>query len=416
MNRRSFIASLSILGLGSITPTNKPASAAGFFSSAQADDRVYWARLLYSIAYPVCFHLSKNTLKQQMPVEVNTQFSHATERARYTHLEAVGRTLSGVAPWLRVEGLTGEELNMRDHLRSMIWEGLTHIADPAAPDYLNFHQGEQPLVDGAFLSLAFLRAWNVLWEPLDNTTQKRIIQAIQSQRVIQPPASNWLLFASINEAFLLQAGEKPDLQRLWRGVQAFKEWYLGDGWYGDGPELHVDYYNAYVIHPFLLQIYDVLLQHQMVNSEEYHQIVVRMQRYGEEQERFISPEGTYPPIGRSIAYRIGAFHALADLALRHLLPTSLSPAQVRCALTAVMKKQFEASGTFDQQGWLQIGFCGHQPQAANVYISTGSLYLCTHGFLPLGLPPDDAFWKQPDADWTAKRAWTGTTFQADHAL
>jgi len=417
MDRRAFLNLFPMAGLMAVRPGPVLTSTVAHIPPQDMDsDRRYWWRLLYRIAHPVWFYLSRGELKKQMPVEVNPAYHNQADRARYTHLEAVGRTLSGIAPWLAATGLQGEEAQQRDMLRAYVLEGLSRMVGPASPDRLNFDRGGQPLVDGAFLCLGLLRAWHILWEPLDGVTKKRMIEAIQSQRIIRPPQSNWLLFASLNEVFLLQAGEKPDEQRLWEGVHAFEQWYLGDGWYGDGPRLHFDYYNAYVIHPFLYQIYRVLMQTGRVEEGKYRQVVQRMQRYAEEQERLISPEGTYPPIGRSIVYRIGALQVLADAALQHLLPASLAPAQVRCALTAVMKRQFEAEDTFDANGWLQIGLCGHQPEAANSYISTGSLYLCTNGFLPLGLSPDDPFWTDPPADWTAKKAWSGKAFQADHAI
>ncbi|WP_374018085.1 DUF2264 domain-containing protein [Paenibacillus thiaminolyticus] len=75
----------------------------------------------------------------------------------------------------------------------------------------------------------------------------------------------------------------------------------------------------------------------------------------------ISPEGTFPPLGRSLAYRCGVFQLLAQLAWLDQLPPSLSAAQVRCGLTAVMRRMLEAEGTFTADGWLTIGFCGHQP-------------------------------------------------------
>ena len=76
----------------------------------------------------------------------------------------------------------------------------------------------------------------------------------------------------------------------------------------------------------------------------------------------------------------------------------------------------EAPGTFDDQGWLRIGFCGHQPSLAEGYISTGSLYLCSAALLPLGLPPTDAFWSGPAAPWTSQQLWSGKSLPADHAL
>ena len=142
----------------------------------------------------------------------------------------------------------------------------------------------------------------------------------------------------------------------------------------------------------------------------------RARRYAAIQERLISPEGTFPPVGRSLAYRIGAFQLLGQIALMKELPPPVKPAQVRCALTAVINRQMNAPGTFDGAGWLRIGFAGRQPDIGENYISTGSLYLCSAGFLPLGLPPEDEFWSGPAIPWTSKLIWSGENAAADHAL
>ena len=142
----------------------------------------------------------------------------------------------------------------------------------------------------------------------------------------------------------------------------------------------------------------------------------RLGRYASQLERMISPEGTYPVIGRSIAYRCGSLHALADAAWLRLLPSTLAPAQVRCALTAVIRRQLSQPRTFDSQGWLRVGFAGSQPRMGETYINTGSLYLSTAAFLPLGLPEDDPFWACPAVPWTSLKAWNGTDVGLDHAL
>ena len=98
-----------------------------------------------------------------------------------------------------------------------------------------------------------------------------------------------------------------------------------------------------------------------------------------------------------------------------MLPEGISPAQVRCALTAVIKRQM-APGTFDENGWLTLGFCGHQPGVAEGYVSTGSAYLCTFVFLPLGLPADNEFWTAPDEEWTSQKIWSGKPIKTDHAI
>jgi hypothetical protein len=98
------------------------------------------------------------------------------------------------------------------------------------------------------------------------------------------------------------------------------------------------------------------------------------------------------------------------------LPAEIAPAQVRSGLTAVIKRTMAAPNTFDKNNWLTIGFSGHQPSVGETYISTGSLYLCSTGLLPLGLPATDSFWAAPAQAWTAKKAWGGEDFKADHAL
>ncbi|MCB0161856.1 MAG: DUF2264 domain-containing protein, partial [Caldilineaceae bacterium] len=98
------------------------------------------------------------------------------------------------------------------------------------------------------------------------------------------------------------------------------------------------------------------------------------------------------------------------------LPAELAPAQVREALTAVIRRMIEAPGTFDDDGWLRIGFAGRQPDLGEGYISTGSLYLCAAGLLPLGLPPSHPFWRDPPVPWTAQRIWRGDNLPSDHAL
>lgn len=160
----------------------------------------------------------------------------------------------------------------------------------------------------------------------------------------------------------------------------------------------------------------IMEKHHVKGAEFLPTQIKRFTRYAEQQERLISPEGAYPVIGRSIVYRVGAFHALSQAALLHKLPKTVTPAQVRCALTAVIKRQFNAPHTFDAKGWLRIGFAGSQIRMSETYINTGSTYLCTFGFVALGLPSTDSFWSANFTPWTSLKAWNGEQVEADHAI
>lgn len=296
-------------------------------------------------------------------------------------------------------------------------KGISNAVNPSSPDYLIFGEPSQPLVDAAFLAEGLLRAPKQLWGNLSPTARKQVVTELKRSRVIKPNESNWLLFASIVEAALQEFTGECDTTRLNYGVRKFRDlWYKGDAQYGDGAEFHLDYYNSFVIHPMLTDVLVVMQKHRMPESEFLNVQQKRLGRYAEQLERFISPEGTYPVIGRSIVYRTGVFHALGQAALLHLLPQQIVPAQVRCGMTKVIENQFRSAANFDTKGWLKIVFSGNQVQMSESYINTGSTYLCLTGFLPLGLPADDPFWSAPPAEWTNLKAWSGKEVPADHSL
>ena len=378
------------------------------------EDRAYWCNLLYKIAYPVVNNLSEGTLKKNMPLETGPGYSLKVEKVTYA--EAVGRTLVGIAPWLTLPDDETKEGMMRKQIRTASLKGLANAFDSSNADFLNFSTEQQPIVDAAFLAQAFLRAPKQLWDPLDSTTKNHIILAFKSLRNRKPGYNNWLLFSGITESFLLKIGEQADPMRIDFAFRKMKEWYVGDGWYKDGEIFSMDYYNSFVIHSMLVDMLGLMVEKKMAKQEDYDLALKRMVRYSVSQERMISPEGTFPIMGRSMTYRIGAFQALAQVSLMEKLPQPIEPAQVRSAFTAMMHRIFDVKETFDDKGWLQLGLAGHQPSIADTYTSTGSLYLCTTGFLALGLPVTNIFWTAPNADWTSKKGWNGQSIKKDYKV
>ncbi|MBC7653728.1 MAG: DUF2264 domain-containing protein [Oligoflexus sp.] len=380
------------------------------------DSRDYWVATMVKIAHPVLSNLSDGKLRQNMPVEVNS--TNKLDRSKPTHLEAFGRLLAGIAPWLELGSDNSEEGKLRAEYINLARKSIDKATDSKSPDFMHFTGGkyDQALVDAAFFAHGLLRAPKQLWEPLDSEVKKNVIAAFKSTRVITPGYNNWLLFMAMIEAFLLEVGEDGDTVRMDLAVKKHIEWYKGDGVYGDGENFHWDYYNSFVIHPMMLQIVEILVKHNEQNSKLYDTVLSRSVRYAVIEERLISPEGTFPPVGRSLTYRFGAMQCLGLIALMKKLPEAVKPAQVRSALSLVVSNMIEPEGTFDKNGWLQIGFAGHQPDMAEIYISTGSLYLCAVGLLPLGLPETDSFWTDPPADWTSKKAWSGFNLPLDHSI
>lgn len=412
IKRRDFIKAVPALG-AAIGLSNQVKGQSN--KSPLVSDRKTWVDLLYKFSHPVLDAMSQGKLTASMPVEVPKDAYG--DRDTVTYLEAIGRLLAGLAPWLALEDISGEEAQLQQELREKALLSIKHAVDPNSPDYINWTKGAQPLVDGAFLVHGIMRAPKQLWEPLEAETKARLIQELHAQKLaIKPYYNNWILFGAMIDAFLFSVGDQGDLMRMDFAIKKHMEWYLGDGWYGDGPNFHLDYYNSYVIQPMLIQVLEVAVTKQKAYEADLKEAKTRMQRFGRQLELLISPEGTYPAIGRSICYRSGAFQPLAELALKEMLPEELSNGQVRAALTKVYTRLFSAKDTFDSNNWLQLGLAGHQPGLAEPYISTGSLYLCSLGFLPLGLPASHPFWSDPAEDWTNKKIWGGEDQKRDHAI
>ncbi len=239
----------------------------------------------------------------------------------------------------------------------------------------------------------------------------------------------------------MYVGAPYDAYRIKLGLAKVEEWYIGDGIYSDGPSFAFDYYNSFVIQPMYTECLEMIAAKNPNSSylifsktnektrtakNRLQEVRKRMQKWSVILERFISPEGTFPVVGRSIPYRMATLQPLAQLAWRKQLPQELHNGQVRAAITAVANRMFYGqvenpaknaktmSKNYNEGGFLTIGFVGPHPNVADWYTNNGSLYMTSLAFLPLGLPETDSFWTDPAEKWTSKKAWEGDDFPKDH--
>jgi hypothetical protein len=381
-----------------------------------AADREYLVQVLTTIARPVLTALAEERLHEDLPVR-----DWEGRRALFSPYEAFARTLAGIAPWLELGPDDTPEGQLRAEFIELSRRALINATDPDSPDFMTFDEsdGDQPLVESAYLASALMSAPEQLYEPLTDEQKDNVLDALRtsSREIVQDHNNNWWLFPAMIESALWEFGADYEFEPIDTAVEKMEGWYLGDGVYGDGPDFHWDYYNSYVIHPMLIQVLRVAEAHDSpIEAESLQLARLRGQRYAEILERQISPEGTFPVMGRSSAYRFAAFYHLAYMALNHDLPDEVNPGAARSGITTVVRRMIEAPETFDEEGWLQLGAVGYQPGLEESYNSTGALYVCLTGLVHLGLPPDDTFWTAPAADWTQKRIWSGQDVPRDHAL
>lgn len=384
----------------------------------QQTDREYWCEQAYKMAQPVLENMAKGELQKNMKVEVSPNWDGRNKKVAY--METFGRLMAGLSPWLTLPDDDTAEGQQRKQLRDWALAAYKHAVDPESPDYLAWRGHGQALVDAAYVAESFIRAYDALWMPLDDVTKQRYLEEFQQLRRIEPPYTNWFLFSSTIESFLAKAfGLKAyDDYRVMTTIRKVEEWYIGDGWYADGPVFAFDYYTSYVFHAMYLEtlqnMIDAKANTRLEYKKYYDRELKRAQKFSIILERFISPEGTFPVIGRSTPYRMAAMQPLALMAWYQKLPKDISNGQVRAALTKVMHRMYDQQNNYNDAGFLTIGFCGSQPGTADWYTNNGSLYMTSLSLMPLGLPADHEFWTCPAEPWTQVKAWGGQPFPKDH--
>ena len=102
--------------------------------NAATDDRRYWLELIDKIAAPVLENMSRATLHQKMPIEVGPIWDNRDKRVAY--MEAFGRLIAGVAPFVSLPDDSSPEGKIRHRMREQLIASIKNGFDPASPDYL----------------------------------------------------------------------------------------------------------------------------------------------------------------------------------------------------------------------------------------------------------------------------------------
>ncbi len=367
-------------------------------------DRAYTISVMQKLVDPVLNSLNDNNLKNSIPRrnwETNDGAFHTTS------LQAFGRTLSGMAPWLSLGVDDTKEGKLRKKYIDLAVQGLKNATNPKSPDYMFEKRIQEHIVHTAFVAYPILTAKDQLWSPLSKKEKQQVLDALKSYRGLKNIDTNWLLFSAITEAAIWELTGECKMAPITYAVGKHMQWYLGDGVYGDGPQFHWDYYNSYVIQPMLLEILKVCDEKGHDLGKYLSEVIKHGIRYAEIQEHLISPNGTFPVMGRSSVYRIATFQHLGYMGYRWGLPESLNPGATRTALTKVIRNMMEAPGTFDSNGWLNAGIVGKQERSRDSYNFTGALYMAAMGFMHLGIPAYDKFWTDPAGKWFQMRIWDG---------
>ena len=357
----------------------------------------WWRDAAESLLLPLVFQMQPG--KADLPLRGQPS-NHGAQADR---LESFARPCLLAAHWLASEPGADEKVS-RSHIAEWFCRGLVAGTDPRSTEYwgatANHHQHT---VEMAALTLALLAARAQLWEPLSKRERDQIASWFASIRGAGLHRNNHMFFNVMTLSFLAQEdyGRRSDQPVMTHLMDVIERMALGGGWFIDGMNETVDYYQAYAFHyygPWWARLYG-------------HTDPKRAQRWknwlGEflkDYIHFFAANGENPPFGRSMCYRFGAS---APFGLAEYCGVStIPPGQARRVCTRNLEF-FLSQQVLQEQGVLSLGWTDEFPALTEAYSCAGSTYWAVKGFAPLLLPRKHAFWQEPEKSLPSE----GTDFQ-----
>jgi hypothetical protein len=247
-------------------------------------------------------------------------------------------------------------------------------------------------------------ARNALWDPLGSAERRNVLAWFAAAATIQPFDNNWRLFSVVVLTVLKLLGGLHDRTAIEYHLNRIDSFYVGDGWYSDGvPEgtrsLHLDYYNAWVIHSYLLMW---CMMDGDSDGERKSRIIERARTFLETYPFWFGASGSFPCFGRSMIYRTAVTGIFGWAVATGACPQPVGLARRLCGL--VLRRMLETPGVVGPEGQLSMGLAREFPPMVEDYSGLGSPYWAGKAFSVLIFPPEHPFWAEPEEPLPIERA------------
>jgi hypothetical protein len=301
-------------------------------------------------------------------------------------LEGFARTFMLAA--FRIAGAGGDAPELIERYAA----GLASGTDPASPyAWPEITDVKQQMVEAAAIAIALHESREWLWDALDERVQDRVLAWLGGFTGKKTPLNNWVLFRAVTEQFVLSAGGQASPAEIEADLDQIEEWYVGDGWYTDGPGQNFDYYIGWAMHLYPLLWTRIAGPAAAGRAAVYR---ARLRSFLEQYQFFFGADGAPVFQGRSLTYR---FACVAPLWMGALFDaTPLSPGQTRRLASEVLR-HFASRGVPSDRGLLTLGWYDEFLPMTQPYSGPGSPYWASKGFLGLLLPPSHPVWTEPES-------------------
>lgn len=331
--------------------------------------------------------------KADLPI-LGKASSHGAQADR---LESFSRVCLWAAHWLQATPTTHPvsppDSLSRPTIADWFRQGLLLGTNPSSSEFWGpTADHHQHTVEMAALVLALEIARESLWDPLSLKEKEQVAKWLASLRGTKLHPNNHLFFGVLTLSFLEKEdfGQKTDSHQIGAWLDALESMAIGRGWFRDGSNETVDYYNAYAFHYYGLWWGRLFGQNDPARTQRWQDF---SREFLPDYAHFYAASGENVPFGRSLTYR---FSAVAPFALAELCGCSpLPPGQARRICSKNL--QFFWSHPIRQsQGTLSLGWTDEFVPLAERYSCGGSPYWAAKGLSALLLTPSAPFWQQED--------------------
>lgn len=301
-------------------------------------------------------------------------------------MEAWARPLWGLVPFW-----AGGGRSVGGAFERLYERGLAAGTNPENSEYWGgCRDHDQRFVEMAAIAYGLLLAPEVLWEPLSSIERDNVAKWLYQVNEHGFPAGNWLWFRVLVNSALRGLDLSYDVGLLEQDLDELDSFYIGNGWYQDGPTGLPDYYNAMTFQYFCLLYARLFRESDRERSERYAE---RCRLFAVDYLRLFATRGEGVPYGRSMTYRFAQAGFWSMAAATGVDPGEPFSPEVIKGLVSRNIQSWDHGRVCDNGGVLSIGYHYPNLHMAEGYNAAGSPMWCLMAFACLALPESDSFWR-----------------------
>ncbi|CAG86636.2 DEHA2D00968p [Debaryomyces hansenii CBS767] len=299
-------------------------------------------------------------------------------------LEGFARPLWGIVPFV----YGGGEFRHWDLFRT----GLSNGTDPSKPEYWGDVQDyDQHLVELAAIGFALCFVPEHIWNPLSDEAKDNLSKFLLKARENEFPHCNWKFFRIMIDLGLDKVGVTYDKSLTEAYMADIDTMYIDEGWYGDGGNNRIDYYNPFALHFYGMIYYLAMKDRDPERSNKYKS---RALLFAKQFIHWFSDDGACIPFGRSCTYRfaVDGFWGMLSCVIRADETPVIPWGVLKGVYLRHLRWWSKQPVSYFKTNILSVGFSYPNQFMCENYNSPQSPYWSLKAFASLILPESHPFW------------------------